>query len=485
MLNPVAQSAPSPVAGDGPLGSPVSCAGEQVVDDPLVQPERLGFALANKPPHAREVEQDHRHYVPRRSSEGGLRQASDGQWQELRADGYWYPVGPLNPLGSAGSLQVTQSSAAAKDSTVPAGGWMAIIGGALMIIGAVLPWATATTAFGGNLSRNAFQLGNNAGFSIDGVVAVLMGVVTIVIGGVRLTNSRSPRFLQRSAIITGVVAILICADRYSGLNNLANSVRGSHSLVSASIGYGFWLLGVGGVVAITAGFILRSKSTMASSISPLTFAPMAVIPNATYRRGLTGVKKTSGNLCFSSQHAGIGRNSPSEAMVAWTDVEEVLLESTTVKISRTGRLQSTQDGCNLTFALKDGTDVEFQIAGFGGSEVQIFLQPLLAPRGISSYLDGLFDEEDGPTSAEQESGPSAPESLDVSEPDEDSEMLHDSDDDELWTTTPLPDRDEPLSSTENLAPTLADEIAKLGALHKDGILTDEEFASAKANLLNQ
>ena len=139
---------------------------------------------------------------------------------------------------------------------------MAIIGGALMIVGAVLPWVTASAAFGESLSRNAFQLGSNNGFSIDGVVAVIMGVITILIGIVRLTNSQSPRYLQRSAIVTGVIAILICANRYSALNNLVNSATSaSHGLATASISYGFWILGLGGAVAIAAGFILRSKST--------------------------------------------------------------------------------------------------------------------------------------------------------------------------------------------------------------------------------
>lgn|GEM_PF-3962044 len=34
------------------------------------------------------------------------------------------------------------------------------------------------------------------------------------------------------------------------------------------------------------------------------------------------------------------------------------------------------------------------------------------------------------------------------------------------------------------APSSADELAKLAALHRDGVLTDDEFASAKAKLLN-
>jgi hypothetical protein len=196
-----------------------------------------------------------------------LRQASDGHWQELRADGYWYPVeGPSSTPGPSVSAQTTRSSVSTTNSTVPAGAWMAIIGGALMSVGALLPWITASSPFGQSFSRNGFQLGNGDAFSIDGVIAVIMGVVTIIIGIIRLTNSRSPRYLQRSAIVTGVVALAICLNRYSSLNDLANNVRSvSKGVDSTSISYGFWILGVGGVLAIAAGFILRSQSSQVES----------------------------------------------------------------------------------------------------------------------------------------------------------------------------------------------------------------------------
>ena len=172
------------------------------------------------------------------------------------------------------------------------------------------------------------------------------------------------------------------------------------------------------------------------------------IPSVTYLRGLTDVKRASGNLCFDSQYVGIGRSSPFEAMVAWTDIAEVLITSTSL------------DNCILTLTVRDGTEVDFRITASSGSEVQAILEPLLAPWGIIPDLDGTSDEED----------------LDE---------IGDSHDDEVRTRTSSPDLGEPHASTKTSAPSLADEFARLGALHREGILTDEEFASAKANLLNQ
>ena len=172
-----------------------------------------------------------------------------------------------------------------------------------------------------------------------------------------------------------------------------------------------------------------------------------VIPSATYLSGLTDVKKARGNLCFDSQYVGIGRSSPFEAMVAWTDLGEILITSTSV------------DACILTLTLREGTEVDYRITGTSGSEVQSFLEPLLAPWGIISDLDGISDEEDS----------------------EDTDYSYD---DELRTRTSLPDLEEPSASTETSVTGLADQIARLGALRKDGTLTDEEFALAKANLLS-
>jgi hypothetical protein len=191
---------------------------------------------------------------------GERRQAPDGQWQELRADGYWYPIGTPNP-----------SAPTAGASTVPAGGWLAIIAGLIIGISSVLPWVTASVPTE-TVSRNGFQLGNHFGFSWDGVIAMVLGVITVIIGVVRLTNSSPPRFMARSAIATGIGAALIFGNRYGDLQDYARQFNGSQ-FVTASVAYGFWLLAVGAGIAIVSGLILRTKPPEAFQIPPPVSTP--------------------------------------------------------------------------------------------------------------------------------------------------------------------------------------------------------------------
>lgn len=63
-----------------------------------------------------------------------------------------------------------------------------------MALGAFLPWIQETPF----LTRNGFQLGSNMSFTIDGVIALGLGLVTIAIGISRLTKAPLPRGLQKS-----------------------------------------------------------------------------------------------------------------------------------------------------------------------------------------------------------------------------------------------------------------------------------------------
>ena len=144
-------------------------------------------------------------------------------------------------------------------STLPAGGWLAIIAGALMVFGSFLPWVTEHT-FLVTVSRNAFELGSDSGFSIDGVICVALGIVTAVIGIARLTRSAMPRLMQGSPIITGIAAALLVANRAPSINDLAREINSSsNGLATASIGYGLWTVAVGAAVAIVAGLTLPRR----------------------------------------------------------------------------------------------------------------------------------------------------------------------------------------------------------------------------------
>jgi hypothetical protein len=145
-----------------------------------------------------------------------------------------------------------------QSDTTPAGSILAIIAGAVIAASAFLPWFTAHVGFA-TLNRNAFQLGSNEGFSIDGILLLLFGAIAIAIGISRLTRSQMPRWLQRSSIAIGVFVGLVIADRAPEIALLAHTVQGDSSIFSAGIGYGVWVAGVGAALAVIAGFVLRSK----------------------------------------------------------------------------------------------------------------------------------------------------------------------------------------------------------------------------------
>jgi hypothetical protein len=153
------------------------------------------------------------------------------------------------------------------EDTTPSGAWLAIVGGGLMAIGVILPWITATAALGISISRDGFQLGNDDALTFDGPVLLLLGIVTIVIGVSRLTNTAPPRFLQRSSIVTGIVAAAVLINRYSGIHDLVNQVNSSSSAL-ASIGYGFWVCSAGALAAFVGGLVLRAAKRQEETVTP-------------------------------------------------------------------------------------------------------------------------------------------------------------------------------------------------------------------------
>lgn len=176
------------------------------------------------------------------------RQNPSGEWEWQAEDGKWHPQ-EYAPV-----LQAGKSSS----DTTPTGAFLAIAAGAVMIIGSFLPWFTAHLGVV-SINRNAFQLGNNYGFSMDGVIVLALGLVTIAIGISRLTRSEMPRWIQRSCIITGVICGVFALSDVSSITNLAHRVENSSSLVTAGVGYGLPVTVVGSAIAVIAGFILRTK----------------------------------------------------------------------------------------------------------------------------------------------------------------------------------------------------------------------------------
>lgn len=212
---------------------------------------------------------------------GQWQQTPDGSWWFLGPDNQWHqsniPPPPSSPPGTSPSHDWYSSGPSAVHapaprspvppaaaSTLPAGAWMAIAAGLVMGISALLPWVTAHALFT-TVNRNAFQLGDHYGFSADGAILIGLGLITITIGITRLVGAAMPRYLQRSTIVTGIGALVVALNRAPSINDLANKVNdASNGLVSASIGYGLWVTVVGGVVAVVAGFIMRSRASTGS-----------------------------------------------------------------------------------------------------------------------------------------------------------------------------------------------------------------------------
>jgi hypothetical protein len=149
------------------------------------------------------------------------------------------------------------SRSASQANPDTAGGWITILGGALAVLSALVPWFTAQAGFV-SVSRNSFQLGNNQGFSADGVVLLILGIATILIGLGRSMRVALPSFIQRSPIVTGIAILIVPFLRVGSINDLVQRVHGISALASASIGFGVWIAIVAGLVSIVGGLVLRS-----------------------------------------------------------------------------------------------------------------------------------------------------------------------------------------------------------------------------------
>lgn len=201
------------------------------------------------------------------------RQAPTGEWQYLGADGYWYEESPggahaprhaQTPTPISSSVPTPAQAAPSHDastSSVPAGGWLAIVGSFLVGLGTVLPWVSASALIV-TVNRNAFQLGANESLTAVGPVLVILAVVGVAIGVARLTRSSVPRGMQTSAVVLGFAMLLLVVLNYpirpSGLG----------SAVIWSVTYGFWICAIGAAVVIVAGFTLRSGAEKAEKEPP-------------------------------------------------------------------------------------------------------------------------------------------------------------------------------------------------------------------------
>ena len=164
------------------------------------------------------------------------------------------------------------------------GASFAMLAGVLMIVGSFLPWMTATittfstSAFFGptidteTITRNGWQLGADKGFSIDGLLILIFGVITLLIGLTRLADSPMPRYVQRSSIVTGLAAtgIMIWATV-----QVQDFVASRELGIDANVGPGPAVVFVGCFFAVIGGLILLSAATTKDAATAGTSAEQA------------------------------------------------------------------------------------------------------------------------------------------------------------------------------------------------------------------
>lgn len=166
---------------------------------------------------------------------------------------------PLAVRSTVATFTMPQAMAVSDRARRAAGGaWFALLGGVLIVAGSLLPWMQASV-LGANVDRNGMQLGAHMGFSVAGLVTLFLGLVTGLIGLSGVAGFVMPRYIQRSAIITGVVAGGVVLLNLGAMQHYVQTVRAASTLASANLGYGLWLLLLGCALAVIGGLVLRAN----------------------------------------------------------------------------------------------------------------------------------------------------------------------------------------------------------------------------------
>jgi hypothetical protein len=92
----------------------------------------------------------------------------------------------------------------------------------------------------------------------DGIITLILGVVTILISVSQLTATRLPALLQRSSIATCIITGAVAIYDYVDVQRRIQDVKEQTELISASVGAGIWTLIVGAILAIVGGVLVRN-----------------------------------------------------------------------------------------------------------------------------------------------------------------------------------------------------------------------------------
>lgn len=127
------------------------------------------------------------------------------------------------------------------------GGIIVIVMGLVVIIGSILPWATAQSAFG-SISKN--------GIEGDGKITLATGIITLLCGIAILISSKNSGWIGL-AVIASLASLAIAIIDLVDVSNKLGSV--SNQYVKASAGIGLYVVLVGGLVGIVGALVSAVK----------------------------------------------------------------------------------------------------------------------------------------------------------------------------------------------------------------------------------
>ena len=123
--------------------------------------------------------------------------------------------------------------------------WTAVGAAVAVVIGAALPWVTATAPFVGTISRSGIDGGGDG--LITGAIGVGIGVIALA------TRRRRDRNVGIAVVLLAVVLIGLAIAEMANVQHRINSIDSRY--VSAEIGIGLYVTLFGAVAGIVAGVL--------------------------------------------------------------------------------------------------------------------------------------------------------------------------------------------------------------------------------------
>lgn len=162
------------------------------------------------------------------------------------------PPGPLPPAGPPASVQPdAPPPAVTRQSVSPV---LVLIGGAVMAIGALLPWETVSASIGFDTGTLASVKGTSEG---AGPVVLIVGLVVALLAVLVLTST-----IKRMAagIATAVVTVVSLIFTFGNFSRISDDIDTAPSGVDATLGIGLILVVIASILVVIASIgLIRDK----------------------------------------------------------------------------------------------------------------------------------------------------------------------------------------------------------------------------------